>query len=441
VDAIVPVSEPENDAPTQIQMSPHGEAAPLPSWDVEESPQDWPATPPPRPAQYSQPAYEGGYAPPKKSSLPLVLGAFGFLTLVAVVGGGALLYFKPWEKSEAKPVVSAAPVATTEAKPAIARCVVEKEARRIASSTVVSTPAYVTPSPSSPSKLAVGFAESEAIGVGVLLDPATLDFEQAFKSPAGAKVIGVSPIKGNPSFAVDRENAALGMPHTIDGPTPFVVGFSPTGYSRAVGTAAPELVWSEVSRDKATELRIASVDAAGHALTFRNAGVIRIGWLKPDGSKSTALGTIDAGSARVGNPSIGQNGKNILVAFAAKESETAAWTVQLAGAKVGELPGKAKTFSIPSGGPGGDTIAPVVGGLSNGRWLLQWTEGGAGERTVRAVTLNENLEPVGEPLRISSPGKEAGQGEIGVVGENAAALHLVKADKGYELWATALSCK
>jgi hypothetical protein len=83
----------------------------------------------------------------------------------------------------------------------------------------------------------------------------------------------------------------------------------------------------------------------------------------------------------------------------------------------------------------------VVGGLSNGRWLVQWTEGGAGERTVRAVTLNENLEPVGEPLRISSPGKEAGQGEIAVAGESAAALHLVKADKVYELWATALSCK
>jgi hypothetical protein len=118
-----------------------------------------------------------------------------------------------------------------------------------------------------------------------------------------------------------------------------------------------------------------------------------------------------------------------------------AWTVQLASSKVGELPSKAKTFSIPAGGPGGDTIAPVVGGLSNGRWLVQWTEGGSGERTVRAVTLNDSLEPVGEPLRISTPGKEAGQGEIGVVGENAAAFHLVKADKGYELWATALSCK
>jgi hypothetical protein len=440
VDPIVPVSEPENDAPTQVQMSPMGEAAPLPSWEVEESPQEWPATPPPpRAQQYSQASY-GSYHPPKKSSLPLVLGAFGLLALVAVGGGGALLYFKPWQKAEPKPVATVAPAAATETKPVVARCVVEKEARRVSSSMVVSTPAYVTTSPTSASKLAIGFAESEAVGIGVTLDPATLDFEQAFKSPAGAKVVGVSPIKGTPGFAVDRENAALGMPHTINGSTPFVVGFSPTGYSRQVGTGQPELVWSEVARDKATELRVASAEGTGHALSFRNANVIRIGWLKPDGSKLTSLGTIDAGSARVGNPSIGQNGKNILVAFAAKEGESA-WTIQLASSKVGELPSKSKTFSIPAGGPGGDTIAPVVGGLSNGRWLVQWTEGGAGERTVRAVTLNDSLEPVGEPLRISAPGKEAGQGEIGVVGENAAAFHLVKADKGYELWATALSCK
>jgi hypothetical protein len=446
VDAIVPVSEPDNDAPTQIQMSPAGEPAPLPSWSAEVDeemarPREWPATPPPRPVQYSQPSYEQYQPPKQKSALPLVLGMLGLFAVIGVAGGGALLYFKPWEKAEPKPVVSAAPAAPTETKSAVTRCTVQKDARRLASSIVVSTPSYVAPSPSSASKVAVGFAETETVGVGLMLDPATLDFEQAFKSPAGAKIVGVVPVSGKTPFVVDRENAALGMPHTISADTPFVVGFTPNGYSRAATGGQPELVWSEVARDKATEARVSSIDGVGHAVTFRTGGKVRIGWLKPDGTKKSALGTIDAGSARVGSPTIGQNGKAILVAFATKASESDPWTLQLASAKAGELPGTARALSIPAGGPGGDVIAPAIGGLSGGRWLVQWTEGGAGERTVRAVTLDEKLEPVGEPLRISTPGKEAGQGEIAVSGENAAALHLVKADNKYELWATALSCK
>ncbi len=448
VDPIIPVSEPENDAPTQIQLSPPGEAAPLPSWSADvdaemAAGQEWPHGAPAaqaRPQQYSSPAY-ASYPPPKKSSLPLVIGIFGVLGLGAVLAGGALLYFKPWEKPEAKPVQSAAPVVATETKSAPTRCVVQKDARRLASSIVVGTPPYVAPAAGAAGKVAIGFAESDAVGAGILLDPATLDLEKTFTSPAGTKVIGVVPMRNKAGFTVDRETPALGIPHTIAADSPFVVGFSRSGYSRSTGPGEPDLIWSEVARDKATEARVESVDGVGHAVTFRTAGKIRIGWLKPDGSKKTALGTVDTGGAKVGNPAIGDNGDSLLVAFAAREADTSPWTVQLASAKNGELPAKAQRFDIPSGGPGGDVIAPVVAGLSGGRWLVQWTEGGSGERTVRAITLDDKLAPIGEPLRISAPGKEAGQGEIAIAGENAAALHLVKADRNYELWATALSCK
>ncbi len=78
---------------------------------------------------------------------------------------------------------------------------------------------------------------------------------------------------------------------------------------------------------------------------------------------------------------------------------------------------------------------------ADGRWLLQWTEGGAGERVVRVQILGADLAPLGDALRVSAAGKEAGQGVIAVAGDKAASFQLVKGDKGYELWGTALGVK
>jgi hypothetical protein len=115
--------------------------------------------------------------------------------------------------------------------------------------------------------------------------------------------------------------------------------------------------------------------------------------------------------------------------------------VQLAVAKPGALPTKAQAFSLPSGGPGGEAISPTAAPLSGGRWLLQWTEGKAGSRVVRAQTLGADLAPLGDALSLSPQGVEAGQGAVGVAGEHAVATYLVKSATGYELWASSLACK
>ncbi|GMV11799.1 MAG: hypothetical protein AMXMBFR56_00230 [Polyangiaceae bacterium] len=452
-DAIIPVSDPDNEAPTQIHPAAlRPDAPPLPAYAIEEA---VPLPAPPEPAAWQTPAPAAvapayapqaaqypSYAPPKKkSALPLIIGGLGLLGLVGALGAGALIYFKPWEsvtvptaKPSATQATSAAP-APVAAAPVVT---ITKEATRLSPAIQLNVPPYLSVSGG---KVLVGFAASEVAGLGLAVDLGSLEVEQVFSAPAGKKVIGVVPVASEKErFLVDREGVALGLPHSVDAEPAFTVGFSGKGYARQPKGGAAEELWSDVTNDKATEARVASVDGVGHAVTFRNAGKVRVGWLKPNGSKKSELGSVET-EGRAGTPTVAAGDQGILVAFAAKSGDDSPWNVQLASAKHGELPTASKSFTLPSGGPGGDAIAPVAAGLPDGRWLLQWTEGGAGERVVRVQILGADLAPLGDALRVSAAGKEAGQGVIAVAGDKAASFQLVKGDKGYELWGTALGVK
>lgn len=452
-DAIVPVSEPDNEAPTQIHpaaLRPDAEA--LPSWSEEvdtnanaaavplpapPQPGNWQT---PQPAPVQQYAQYPSYAPPqKKSALPLILGGLAVVGLVGAAAVGGLLYFKPWQsatEASAKPSATQAASAKAPAATAGPKLAVGKEATRLAPAVQLSVPPYVAVNGG---KVSVGIATSEVAGAGLVVDAGTLEVEEAHKAPAGKKIIGVVPVASDKDrFVTDRDGGSLQVPHTVDAETVFAIGFSGKGYARVVKGAAPEEIWPDVENEKATEARVASVAGVGHVVTFRTGGKVRVGWLKPNGSRKGELGAVQA-DGRAGTPTIAANDQSVLVAFAGKSGDDAPWGVRLATAKHGELPKSAETFSVPAGGPGGDAIAPVAAGLSDGRWLLQWTEGGAGERVVRVQVLSPKLEPQGDALKVSAPGKEAGQGVVAVAQGHALSLQLVKADSGYELWGTSLS--
>jgi len=456
-DAIVPVSDPDNEAPTQIHPGAlKGDMnAPLPSWSeevdaaaaAEAAAQKWPvpAPTPVPPAPMQQPVYPS-YAPPKKSSaLPLVLGGLFVFGLLGAAAAGGLFFFKPWESSKApkddgKAAASAsAPIAAPSA-PEV-HCTIAREAKRLAPSIVVGVPPYVAPI--SDSAVAVGIAETANTGGGLEVSLDSLDVRHSFTAPPGSKIVGVVPLASEKgAFVVDRDGGSLGVPHTVDAASPFVLGFGPRGYARQTKDGKTTDIWEGVSAtEKATEARVASVEKVGHIVTFRTGGQVRAGWVDPDGTKKTDLTAIDAQGTRFGSPNVAVNDESALVTFAARDGNDSPWTVQLASAKHGLVPNKAKTFALPPGGPGGDAIAPVAAGLPGGHWLLQWTEGSSGSREVRAQVLDDKFEPVGDALRVSAAGKEAGQGVVTVVGERALSLQLVKGSSSYELWGTALSCK
>ena len=98
-------------------------------------------------------------------------------------------------------------------------------------------------------------------------------------------------------------------------------------------------------------------------------------------------------------------------------------------------------MSIPRGGPGGEAISPAVEGLDRGRFLLQWTEGSAGNRAVRVQVLAHDLVPIGEAITLSTADQNAGQGALWAHGGQSLALFLVKKDPSHELWGASLRCR
>ncbi len=462
-DAIVPVSDPENEAPTQVQASPLHEA--LPSWSDEVDAQlaqpghaVLPAitAPTPAPPQYGSMTPQASYddsesIPPKKSSSAgLIVGG---LLAVLFLGGGTLAaggyYF--WGRSAASDdaakqaaatAATAAPAVPPEPVTSTVACQMKKAGVKLADSIAVSVPPYVASVPGAES-VAIGFAATATSAVGLTVTP-SLDATRSFERTETRNITGVVPLiaAGSLSFTVDREGGALRVPRTVDHASPFVLGMAADGYARATEGKEPETLWPEGAGQKITETRVASVADVGHVLTFRQGTDVKVGWVTPEGSKKTPLETVAAGGMRVGTPNIAVNETDTLVTFAARPNDTAPWTVRLAKAAHGELPRASTTFSLPEGGPGQEAIAPTAVGLPGRRWLLQWTEGPAGKRQVRAQTLSHELSPIGDPVTVSPAGTEAGQGVIAVASSQAAAaFYLVRAQAGYELWATGLDCK
>ena len=85
-------------------------------------------------------------------------------------------------------------------------------------------------------------------------------------------------------------------------------------------------------------------------------------------------------------------------------------------------------------------MSPTAASLNGGRYLIQWTEGEAGSRVVRALTLSSDFSPLGEPITLSPPSDNAGQGVLWARGAHAVALFFVRAEKVHELWGATLRC-
>ena len=83
-------------------------------------------------------------------------------------------------------------------------------------------------------------------------------------------------------------------------------------------------------------------------------------------------------------------------------------------------------------------IAPSVTDLDHGGWLMMWTEGKQGQREVRMLTCDTNLEPVGEARTVSGQGN-AGQG-VGVVAMGRGLTAYLVGTRTHELWGAGIEC-
>ena len=411
---IVPVpSDPENELPTQVfdnsdlesELPTHikldaPDEAPLPSWSAEldrdSVPEAAAAPAAPLPvfgdpgagaphtsadpfddaAQSLDPAFPGP-ASGARRRVALVVGIVGSALVVLLIAGVVSLFrgggssagatsATPAKAGTATSSSAQASAGTPAARaPAHAACTLAKHGSRLADKTAVRVPPYLATAPGG--EVALGFATTPTAAIGVKVEPASLDLTQEFSRDGEHNVLGVVPlVRGKKlDFAVDRDGSPLQSAHTVDAAPPFILGITKAGVARAIGYGEPETIWPGAGDQRITEPRVVSVHGVGHAVTFRRGGrdgEVRVGWLTPDGEKKTDLVEIKADGPRVGTPNIAVNDREVLVTFAARPSDDAAWTVRLAHAALGKAPRTSQQFELPSGGPGGD------GNLTGRRW-------------------------------------------------------------------------
>jgi hypothetical protein len=359
-----------------------------------------------------------------------------------------LALMKPRHRSpEPTPSPPSASVAATVAGPALpAGCAVEKPAQRIADAAYLAVPALVATAPDG-AHAAVGLAATKERAIGLTIDPVTLTSNAVFEQTVtGSTTLSVVPLvrSGTLEFVVDRADANLASARTVDAEKRFTIAVTGDAISRIVGSTT-DVVWPRSAHGSAmTTPRIAPIAGGGYAMVFREGGQegsVLIGSVREDGSKLTELSQINVNAALVGTPAVGTSADGVLVAFAAKGKVDEPWHIELAAGKSPEAPRDAHPFALPAGGPGSEAISPAVEGLGDGRFLLQWTEGSAGNRAVRAQVVTADLVCMGDPVTLSGADQNAGQGTLWLKGNRALALFLVKKNASDELWGVSLRCQ
>jgi hypothetical protein len=430
-------SAPAHDPPTMPVATP----GPI---QVHEKPRILMPEPSELPTSPQHPLVQPGFervGPQRSPSAFWLLGAVGVLGIVAMMLVAVVLIVK--RRDEPTPIPSAQTTGGAASETSVRPCTLATKAKKIAPQIHHGIPPYVSADPQS-GRAAVGFATSDKEAIGVTIDLDTLATERKFSEQSREPITGVVPLtaSGKLRFVVDRESSGLRFARSIDSKPPMTIGVSDEGFASVVGGGVPRTVWPGGEERRITEPRVARA-GDGFVVTFRRGGQtgeVVAGWLGADGSRKSDLSGVQTTRKFIGTPVLGANEKEVLVAFAARPSENSYWGLQVATGALGEVPKRARPFSIPPGGLGAEAISPAVAGLSGGRWLLQWTEGSTGDRQVRLQTLGGDLIALGDPVTLSPEEVNAGQGVVWVRGEKALSLFLVKVTSGHELWGALLKC-
>lgn len=290
--------------------------------------------------------------------------------------------------------------------------------------------------------LALGLAETKTKGLGLHLDPRTLDVLTTFEEDGVNAVRGVVPLTRSSAltFFVDRDDRTLRSAHTIDEVPPFTLGVSVTGFSRVLA-GSTSLIWALTPDTKITEPRSAALGDFGHAVTFRRggqAGAVMLGFVTRDGEQKSVLAPIPDAPKYLGTPVIAASGAAALVAFAGRDAPDAPWQVYASLNAPGAAPSPARVLVTASGG---GAISPTLSSLPDGQWLVQWTEGLSGQSHVHVQRFASNLSRMGDPVLVSPKGANAGQGSLVTFEGGAVTLFILTTAGHDELWGATLACR
>jgi len=368
-------------------------------------------------------------------ALSALSGALLVALLLLTLSGSQMKKVAP----EVQPSGRSVPVPS--APPVPAGCRLTLPAARIAASVERSVPPYAG-AIAGEGNLALGIAASKTKGLGLRLDPTTLDVVPLFEEDGKDAVRGVVPLtrSGSLTFFVDRDDHALRSAHTVDEIPPFTLGVSDAGFSRVVA-GSTSLVWKLEPSAKITEPRSARLADYGYGITFRRggqSGSIMLGFVANDGEQKSELAEVPDAPKFLGTPAIAGSSAGALIAFAGRDAPDGAWRLFVSLTKPGARPSPAQALV---GGSGAGAISPALASLSGDRWLVQWTEGSSTQYHVHVQSFASDLSAIGQSIAVSPKGANAGQGTLANLMGGAAALFILTTAGHDELWGATLACQ
>jgi hypothetical protein len=381
-------------------------------------------------------------------------GAAAVATVVVQAARGHDRASLPAAQVPTTPVPEAHPsVAVPEPAPApagVGPCKLAGEPRVVAPEAVVATGIEAR---AFGDEIAVGFASSDHRGGLLHVDPTSLATTSASTKSYAPIVRRVTPTltkKGKISLVVDvdKKGDALHGRRTLDLDPPLQVGaakqylvWTPSLKHKAAGKLWPLQGDDGVEAPRGVQL---GSEPMGVVIGFRNGGSLWVGQADRSGSSLQAKGDLSRLGRQgemVGAPAIAASDGVVMMAWAARKTADDPWRMRWLRFKAGESPGPDHAFVVPAGGPGEQSMAPGLAALPGGRFLLVWTEGPASAHEVRAQTLSSEGTALGEPLRISATGVNAGQGQPAVTSTGRGVVAFLAADGSrFEVVAAPIAC-
>ena len=290
--------------------------------------------------------------------------------------------------------------------------------------------------------LAIGYARDATSAMGIVVSPSTGEVKSAFTKTSEADIDRVTPsASAEFQLVIAAKEGALGSVIPVAAKAPFVIGVHAGSIVTADSeSAASTPLWPLAGSEAPGAARVQIAEGQGYALVYRREGAIWSGWIGLDRKPVGELVKVVGSGGAVGKPNVGWNHRELAVIFADKPAGSDHYEIRVAHAKTGSIPAVTTVIPLPKGGPGGDAFAPDIAGLPDGRWVMVWTEGASGSRAIRAQTFEQDFTPLGDPIALSPPAGNFGQGVLGVVSGYAAAVFLSKGTSSYELWGSVLQC-
>ena len=339
----------------------------------------------------------------------------------------------------------AAPVWQDSIQVSTSPCVRQREPERVAAEVSPTFPLEASATRGSVEVL-VGEALASNAAVGLAINATTLLSKEVLRDEGARDLLGVVPTStGELSrFVVDRAGIG-GYRELRTLPSQALLALGRTnGHLHLVRQNDQRSVplWAIGSEEEISRPRVEWQDAERLALTLRRGGrngKVVIGWLDQKSLQHSILRELPLEGREVGLPSLSIQKGRAAIAAAVRKSNDAPWRIQVA---ISEWFGTTRRVALPDlrSGSEEDTFAPSIVSVGESRWFLQWTAGQQGKRRVRAITLDANFAPLGEPINVSSPGSNAGGGLALAVDQGLLSLFLIQRGTSYELWVTPLSC-